>query len=110
MSAVLWTDFLMFAVAMGGSIAAAVYVLNLDGVGGSAAYWHTPRCSRSSRCSPIGARNAAAGVHHSLVVQWWSVWYPGSEPGGGGYIAQRMLAAKNETHATGATLLFNIAH
>ena len=45
-----------------------------------------------------------------LVVQWWSVWYPGSEPGGGGYIAQRMLAAKNETHANGATLLFNIGH
>ncbi len=45
-----------------------------------------------------------------LTVQWWSVWYPGAEPGGGGYIAQRMLAAKNETHATGATLLFNVAH
>ena len=45
-----------------------------------------------------------------LAVQWWSVWYPGAEPGGGGYIAQRMLAAKSELHATGATLLFNVAH
>ncbi|MDX1408417.1 MAG: Na+:solute symporter, partial [Saprospiraceae bacterium] len=45
-----------------------------------------------------------------LAVQWWSSWYPGAEPGGGGYIAQRMLAAKNEKHAVGATLLFNIAH
>ncbi|RMF20461.1 MAG: Na+:solute symporter, partial [Bacteroidetes bacterium] len=45
-----------------------------------------------------------------LAVQWWSVWYPGAEPGGGGYIAQRMLSAKNENHAVGATLLFNIAH
>jgi len=45
-----------------------------------------------------------------LAVQWWSVWYPGAEPGGGGYIAQRMLAAKNEKHATGATLFFNFAH
>jgi Na+/proline symporter len=45
-----------------------------------------------------------------LAVQWWSVWYPGAEPGGGGYVAQRMLAAKNELHATGATLLFNVAH
>ncbi|MEO1255555.1 MAG: Na+:solute symporter, partial [Bacteroidota bacterium] len=45
-----------------------------------------------------------------LAVQWWSVWYPGAEPGGGGYIAQRMLAAKNEKHAVGATLLFNFAH
>jgi Na+/proline symporter len=45
-----------------------------------------------------------------LAVQWWSVWYPGAEPGGGGYIAQRMLAAKNEKHATAATLFFNFAH
>jgi Na+/proline symporter len=45
-----------------------------------------------------------------LAVQWWSVWYPGAEPGGGGYLAQRMLAAKNERHATGAVLLFNAAH
>jgi Na+/proline symporter len=45
-----------------------------------------------------------------LAVQWWSVWYPGAEPGGGGYIAQRMLAAKDEKHATAATLFFNFAH
>jgi len=45
-----------------------------------------------------------------LSVQWWSSWYPGSEPGGGGYIAQRMLAAKNENHAIGATFFFNVLH
>jgi len=45
-----------------------------------------------------------------LAVQWWNVWYPGAEPGGGGYIAQRMLAAKNEKHAIGATMLFNFMH
>ena len=45
-----------------------------------------------------------------LAVQWWSSWYPGAEPGGGGYIAQRMLAAKNENHSLGATLFFNIMH
>ena len=45
-----------------------------------------------------------------LAVQWWSSWYPGAEPGGGGYIAQRMLAAKDENHAIGATLFFNIMH
>src|SRR5690606_40681104 len=44
------------------------------------------------------------------AVQWWSVWYPGAEPGGGGYIAQRMLAAKDEKHAIWATLFFNFAH
>ena len=45
-----------------------------------------------------------------MAVQWWAVWYPGAEPGGGGYIAQRMLAAKDEKNAIGATLLFNFAH
>src|SRR5262249_42153277 len=45
-----------------------------------------------------------------LAVQWWSVWYPGAEPGGGSFIAQRVLAAKNEQHAIGATLLFNVMH
>ena len=45
-----------------------------------------------------------------LAVQWWSAWYPGAEPGGGGYIAQRMLAAKDENHAIGATFFFNIMH
>ena len=45
-----------------------------------------------------------------IAVQWWSTWYPGAEPGGGGYIAQRMLAAKDEKNATWATLFFNFAH
>jgi len=45
-----------------------------------------------------------------IAVQWWSVWYPGSEPGGGGYVAQRMLAARSERDAVGAVLLFQIAH
>jgi SSS family solute:Na+ symporter len=45
-----------------------------------------------------------------IAVQWWSVWYPGAEPGGGGYIAQRMLSAKDEKNAVSATLLFNITH
>ena len=45
-----------------------------------------------------------------LTIQWWATWYPGAEPGGGGYIAQRMLAAKDEKHAVGATLFFNCTH
>jgi Na+/proline symporter len=45
-----------------------------------------------------------------IAIQWWSVWYPGAEPGGGGYVAQRMLSAKNEKNAIGATLLFNFLH
>ena len=45
-----------------------------------------------------------------IAVQWWAVWYPGSEPGGGSYIAQRMLASKSERDALGAVLFFNMAH
>ena len=45
-----------------------------------------------------------------IAVQWWSTWYPGAEPGGGGYVAQRMFATKNEKHAVFSTLWFNIAH
>jgi hypothetical protein len=45
-----------------------------------------------------------------VAVQWWAVWYPGAEPGGGGYIAQRMLSAKDEKNAIGATVLFNFMH
>ena len=45
-----------------------------------------------------------------IAVQWWAVWYPGAEPGGGSYIAQRMLASKSEKDALGGTLFFNIAH
>ena len=45
-----------------------------------------------------------------IAVQWWAVWYPGSEPGGGSYIAQRMLASQSERDSLGAVLFFNIAH
>ena len=45
-----------------------------------------------------------------IAVQWWAVWYPGAEPGGGSYIAQRMLASKSEKDALGAVLFFNVAH
>src|SRR5207248_5802787 len=45
-----------------------------------------------------------------IAVNWWATWYPGAEPGGGGYVAQRMLSAKDEKHSLLATLWFNIAH
>ena len=45
-----------------------------------------------------------------IAVQWWAVWYPGAEPGGGSYIAQRMLASKSEKDSLGAVLFFNVAH
>ena len=45
-----------------------------------------------------------------MSLNWWASWYPGAEPGGGGYIAQRIFSAKNEANGVGATLWFNIAH
>ena len=109
---VLITDFLLFVISMGGAIAAAVYLLNLDCVGGlSALLEHEAVRTKLSMFPDWSNPDMVVSVFViPLAVQWWSVWYPGSEPGGGGYIAQRMLAAKNELHATGATLLFNVAH
>lgn len=114
---VLLTDFLLFLVAMGGSIGAAVVALNHAEVGGlSQLISHVSVQDKmdmlpSFDFSTDESRNLLISIFVvPLAVQWWSVWYPGAEPGGGGYIAQRMLAAKDEKHATGATLFFNIAH
>lgn len=109
---VLLTDFLQFFVAMGGSIAAAVVLLNRPEIGGlSGLLAHDAVRERLAFFPPLSNADLVVSLLViPLAVQWWSVWYPGAEPGGGGYIAQRMLAARNETHATGATLLFNVAH
>lgn len=109
---VIITDFLQFLVAMVGSIAAAVYIVNLPEVGGLTELLARPEVA--SKLDLIPSINDRELFITLLVipiaVQWWSVWYPGAEPGGGGYIAQRMLSAKNEKNAVSATLLFNITH
>ncbi len=112
LTGVLWTDLIQFGIAIGGSIAAVVYLLGLDSVGGLSGLMshEAVRSKLSLFPDPHNPDLFLAVFVIPLTVQWWSVWYPGSEPGGGGYIAQRMLAAKNEVHATGATLLFNVAH
>jgi len=106
------TDFLLFIVAMIGSVAAAVYALRLPQVGGlSGLFSHPAVVDRLSLLPDFSDWSTAASVFViPVAVQWWSVWYPGAEPGGGGYIAQRMLAARSEKDAMGATLLFNVAH
>lgn len=109
---VIITDFVQFALAMVGSVAAAIYLIDLPEVGGLTALISAPEVSDKLRLIP-DVDNIDLFVAVFLIpiaVQWWSVWYPGAEPGGGGYIAQRMLSAKNENHAVGATLLFNLAH
>lgn len=114
LTGVLLTDLVQFIVAMAGAIGAAVYIVNLPEVGGlSALVQNTAVQSKMSILpdfSTVGAEALLGVFILPLVIQWWSTYYPGAEPGGGGYVVQRILAAKNERHAAGATLLFNALH
>ncbi len=109
---VLLTDSLLFFVAMAGSVTAAIVALQQPEIGGLENLLAHPAVRDKLSFFPdIGDPNAFVPLFLvPIAVQWWAAWYPGAEPGGGGYIAQRMLAAKDERHATGATLFFNVAH
>jgi solute:Na+ symporter, SSS family len=109
---VVYTDFLLFFVAMAGSIGAAYYLVNMPEIGGIQALITHPNVADKISMLPdfSNTEQLIKLLIIPLAVQWWSAWYPGAEPGGGGYIAQRMLAAKDENHAIGATLFFNIMH
>ena len=109
---VIVTDFILFIAAMAGSIMAAIYSLDHPDINGlSNLLAHPEVASKLSIFPDFNNWEVAVIVFIiPITVQWWSVWYSGAEPGGGGYVVQRMLAAKNENHAMGATLLFNVAH
>jgi solute:Na+ symporter, SSS family len=109
---VVYTDFVLFFLAMAGSIGAAYYLVNIPEVGGiQALILNENVVDKLNMLPDFSDKNAIIMLLIiPLAVQWWSSWYPGSEPGGGGYIAQRMLAAKDENHAIGATFFFNIMH
>ena len=108
---VLVTDFLQFGIAMGGSFAAAVYALRRPEVGGLAGLIEKIDPRTLGMLPDWGDWSAVLALFViPLAVQWWSTWYPGAEPGGGSYIAQRMLAAKSERDALAGTLFFNVAH
>ena len=108
---VLVTDFIQFGIAMTGSIAAAVYAVRQPQVGGLDGLFDRLDPSTLALLPNFGDWGTAVSIFViPLTVQWWSVWYPGAEPGGGSYIAQRMLAARSEKDALGGTLLFNFAH
>jgi SSS family solute:Na+ symporter len=120
--AVLWTDFIQFGLAMTAVIVLAVY--SVDAVGGmdalklkAAVYFGTEQAALS--VLPVRVENGAIldyawmpilalGVF--FFVQWWAAWYPGAEPGGGGYIAQRIFSARSERDGVLATLFFQVAH
>lgn len=98
---------------MGGAIGAAYYLVNLPEVGGVTKLLAHENVKGKLSILPDFSNTKAVItlLVIPLAVQWWSSWYPGAEPGGGGYIAQRMLAAKDANHAIGgATFFFNIMH
>ncbi|MCO6487847.1 MAG: Na+:solute symporter [Phaeodactylibacter sp.] len=110
--AVVVTDFVLFMLAMIGSVWACVYLLGLPEVGGLGALLEHPQVRGKLGLVPdfSDASQYVPLLLIPLAVQWWASYYPGAEPGGGGYIAQRMFSAKDEKQAIGATLLFNAAH
>jgi Na+/proline symporter len=106
------TDMLLFVVAMVGAFSAAYFAVAQPEVGGLAGLFSHPALAGKLALLPDFSdwTTAAAVFVIPVAVQWWSTWYPGAEPGGGGYVAQRMLAAKDEGHALKATLWFTVAH
>ena len=111
------TDAIQFVIAMAGSIILAIIVINTDQIGGIAGLKEQlpqgtlnflPSISQASNSENLTIGAASFLAFFGFV--WWASWYPGQEPGGGGYIAQRMMSTKNEKHAVGATLFFQIAH
>ncbi|AEN72568.1 Na+/solute symporter [Rhodothermus marinus SG0.5JP17-172] len=112
------TDLFQFVLAMVGTTLLAVFALDLPEVGGLAGlkarlpettFRMLPTIGEAVQGAGVLALSAAAFAAY-VGVQWWASWYPGAEPGGGGYIAQRMLGAKDERHAVFSVLWFNIAH
>ena len=110
--AVVLTDFLQFGLAMAGALGAALVALRMPQVGGLSRLLENPALAGRTSFLPDFSDGSmvVSLLVIPLAVQWWSVWYPGSEPGGGGYVAQRMLSARTENGAVKATLLFNVAH
>ena len=112
LKAIIITDFIQFILAMIGSLWAMLYLLGLPQIGGlSKLISHSNVVDKLALTPDMSDPNVWVPVLLvPLAVQWWASYYPGSEPGGGGYIAQRMFSAKDETNAIGATFFFNFAH
>jgi Na+/proline symporter len=109
------TDFFQFFIALLGAVLLAILAVNY--VGGFDALMTKLDSLLGGREQVLSffpdvgsAWMPLSAVFVYLAVNWWATWYPGSEPGGGGYIAQRIFSAKNEKHGIFSTLWFNIAH
>lgn len=112
LKSILYTDVFQFSMAMVGAFGAAWYITTSPDIGGLSNLLSHPEVSTKLSLIPDFRQTDIflSILIVPLAVQWWAAWYPGAEPGGGGYIAQRMLSAKSEKHAMGATLLFNFFH
>jgi len=112
LKAIIITDFVQFSLAMIGSIWAMIYILGLEQIGGlSNLIAHTNVVDKLALIPNLSDPDIWVPILLvPLAVQWWASYYPGAEPGGGGYIAQRMFSAKDEKNAVSATLFFNVAH
>jgi solute:Na+ symporter, SSS family len=117
------TDFVQFIIAMSGCIYLAVVVVNSEKIGGidglkeklntlsPGSLEFFPHVGQASSGDLAQTLTLSVGAFFAFTtIQWWASWYPGAEPGGGGYIAQRMMSTKNERHAILSTLFFQIAH
>ncbi len=114
---VLITDAVQFCIAMAGCIVLAVVVVNSDTIGGLSGLVQKVPAGALDFLPSLNATNAASTLvlgFGSFIafagVQWWASWYPGAEPGGGGYVAQRIMASKTEADGLAATLLFQVLH
>ncbi|HEY2805535.1 MAG TPA: sodium:solute symporter family protein [Gemmatimonadales bacterium] len=108
---VLVTDSIQFSITMTGTFAVAYFALKQPEVGGLSGLLHKVNPHVLNLMPDFGNWPVALSVMViPLTIQWWSVWYPGAEPGGGSYIAQRMLASRTEKDAVIGTLLFNVMH
>jgi Na+/proline symporter len=122
MWAVLWTDLVQFVIKMSAVIVLAVYAVRaVGGMGKLKDGLTTHFGSADAALSVLPVKITPTGIEAYtwmpllalavfLSVQWWAAWYPGAEPGGGGYVAQRIFSAKTERDGVLATLFFNVAH
>ncbi|MEA3450521.1 MAG: sodium:solute symporter family protein [Bacteroidota bacterium] len=111
------TDAVQFFIALVGAIILAVFVISSDQIGGIEGLKENIPSQAFNFMPNIGGEKTAGVLSISVgaflafgLIQWWASWYPGAEPGGGGYIAQRMMSTKNEKHSIFATLFFQIMH
>jgi len=108
---VLVVDLIQFGIAMTGAFSAAIFALKQPEIGGLSGLFSKLDARTLGLLPDFGNWTIALSIFIiPVAVQWWSVWYPGAEPGGGSYIAQRMLAARSEKDALSGTLFFNFAH